>query len=162
MLIKSAQLGRQNEEAFGVLQKYYDSIQGSTRQGGLHQASSAAEIVDLIKTQIGFFEVSSIILDGLDECGDNIADVLELWIRIISEGTGVVRTVVASRELDMIQRRLVKLQYHSISIAAQRTDLRLFVAAELEIRSKRDTAWVGDDDLKDHIMKKLVEGADGM
>ncbi|PQE30282.1 ankyrin repeat protein [Rutstroemia sp. NJR-2017a WRK4] len=52
--------------------------------------------------------------------------------------------------------------YSNISIAAQSADLRLYVRSEIDKRSSKGKLRIQDPDLKDHIIRVLTEGADGM
>jgi len=155
----AAQLALQDEGAFDMLKEYYDSIH---KEGGLARSVSPEQIVDLIKKQTSLFHVSSFILDGLDECDDNVEEVVDLWISIKKECSGAVRTIVLSRELEVIKSRLIQEGFSGVSIAAQSTDIRLYVAAEIEERSRKGKWDIDDRELNDFILQKLVEKAQGM
>lgn len=75
-------------------------------------------------------------------------------IHSLNKPLGTIRTLLASRnEIDI---RDVLAEYPSIFIAATSGDLRLYVHSETKNLS------IQDRDLKDHIIKVLIDGADGM
>ncbi|KAF7510128.1 hypothetical protein GJ744_007027 [Endocarpon pusillum] len=81
-------------------------------------------------------------------------------LQCINQPHGSIRTLFASRcEID-IEECLD--DYERVSIAARRSDLELYVASEIEIRTKRKQLNLKDPDLKAQIMKRLINGADGM
>jgi hypothetical protein len=100
-----------------------------------------------------------IVVDGLDEITNNRADVTRL-LRSLNTGGGHVKTLFASRpEIDIGY----ELEYfNQVSIAAMSTDLRLYVASEIERRTREKELRIRDPSLKDHIMTTLVNEADGM
>lgn len=49
-----------------------------------------------------------------------------------------------------------------ISIAAQSSDLRLYVGAEIENRTRKKMLNIKTPELKEHVRERLVEGAEGM
>lgn len=155
----AAQLALQDEGAFEMLNEFYDLIQ---KEGSLVRSASPEQIVDLIKKQTSRFHINSLILDGLDECGDNVEEVLDLWISLKKEAFGAIKTIVLSRELEVIQKRLIEEDYSGVSIAAQSTDIRLYVAAEIKQRGRKGRWDIDDPALNDFIQQKLVEKAQGM
>jgi Cdc6-like AAA superfamily ATPase len=155
----AAQLALQDEEAFDLLKEYYDLIH---QEGSLARSASPEQIVDLIRKQTLLYDTSSLILDGLDECGDNLEEVLDLWISIKKEASGAIRTIVLSRELEVIEKRLIEDDYSRVSIAAQSADIRLYVAAEIKQRRNKGRWDIDDPVVNDFIQQKLVEKAQGM
>ena len=91
-----------------------------------------------------------------------MADVLDAWITIESSSQFSLRTVILSREIDLIQRRLSQESYFEISIAAKSSDIRLYVAAEIEKRTRKGSWIIEDPELNSYIQKGLVEKAQGM
>jgi hypothetical protein len=45
---------------------------------------------------------------------------------------------------------------------ARSSDLELYVASEIETRTRKKELNIKDPDLKEEIMKRLIHGADGM
>lgn len=71
-----------------------------------------------------------------------------------------IKTLFLSR--DELEIREALEGYDQVSIAARSSDLRLFVAAEIEIRTRNKDLRIKDESLKQEIMERLVQGADGM
>jgi Cdc6-like AAA superfamily ATPase len=155
----AAQLGVQDEQAYEILKRHYELMQ---KESKAYTNLTVNQILIIIKEQISAFNTCSFILDGLDECGDHIADVLDAWITMESSSQSMLRTVILSREIDLIQRRLSQESYLEISIAAQSSDIRLYVAAEIEKRTRKGSWIIEDSELNSYIMKRLVEKAQGM
>jgi hypothetical protein len=103
------------------------------------------------------FKSTMIIVDGLDEISKNRTDVTQL-LRELNKPSSKIKSLFASRlEVD-IKCHLA--DYVQISIAAMSSDLHLYVASEIERRKHK--LRIKDPGLIEHIMKKLVDGADGM
>jgi len=100
-----------------------------------------------------------IVVDGLDEITNDRAGVTRL-LRSLNTVGGHIKTLFASRPEVDIGYELEK--FVQVSIAAMSSDLRLYVASEIERRTKERTLRIRDPNLKDHIMTTLVDGADGM
>ncbi len=98
-----------------------------------------------------------VLIDGLDEIETSRVETLELLCTIT---VGNLKTLLASRDEVDIRSQLT--DYANISIAAQSGDLRLYVAAEIEMRTSRQQLTIRDPELKQHIMKTLITGAHGM
>jgi hypothetical protein len=100
-----------------------------------------------------------IVVDGLDEIEANRADVTRM-LQGLNDLSKSVKTLFASRpEVDI---GYVLEDCEQISIAAMSSDLRLYVGSEIEKRTRERKLNIRDLDLKAHIVKTLVEGADGM
>jgi hypothetical protein len=100
-----------------------------------------------------------IVVDGLDEITHDRAGVTRDLSSLNSEG-GKIKTLFASRPEVDIGYELGN--FVRVSIAAMSSDLRLYVASEIERRTRDKRLRIRDSTLKDHIMITLVEGADGM
>lgn len=100
-----------------------------------------------------------IIVDGLDEITNHRADVTRLLRSVNTEG-GHIKTLFASRPEIDISYELE--DFVQISIAAMSSDLKLYVASEIERRTRERKLRIRDLSLKDHIMTTLVNEADGM
>ncbi len=99
-----------------------------------------------------------ILIDRLDEIKNNQVANLEMRCGLAS--TGKLKTLFASRgEVDI---RNCLAEYAKISTAAQSGDLRLYVTAEIETRTARHQLGFQDPELKEHIMKTLITGAERM
>lgn len=150
------QLILQHEHAFTQLEAFCkkhhmtESTQGSATTDDLCEF-----IVGLSRN----FSTTSIVVDGLDEIAEDRAEVTRL-LKSLNKPSGTIKTLLASRnEVDI---RIVLEDYPCVSIAAKSGDLRLYVHSEIEKRTKLGKLRIRDHNLKDHIVKVLTEGADGM
>ncbi|KAL8645361.1 MAG: hypothetical protein Q9210_006746, partial [Variospora velana] len=150
-----SQLARHNREALADLMKLYAQHQTH----GLAAPDEQDLNEKLHKISQHFKEVY-IMIDGLDECGSLYdADRRRLVKAIAGLHTnkeGSVRTLVFSRKESDIEKEFVRMQFHTVSIAATSGDLRLFANAwsgELDVQSER---------LKAEIVDALVNQAKGM
>jgi len=100
-----------------------------------------------------------IIVDALDECGNDRSKVVELLASLNANGFNI-KTLFTSRLETDIEFHLDT--YEKISIAATSSDLKLYVASEIETRSRKMSLRTRDPDLKKEIMDRLVDGAEGM
>lgn len=113
----------------------------------------------LIQSLSQFFDEVMIIIDALDECGNDRSKVVELLAILNADGFNI-KTLFTSRLETDIEVHLQS--YEKISIAATSSDLKLYVASEIESRSRKRLLRTRDPDLKKEIMDRLVEGAEGM
>jgi hypothetical protein len=123
------------------------------------RAPTSADICQLITKVVTHFESVTIVVDGLDEISRNRANVTSL-LRGLNTPGGNTKTLFASRPEIDIGYELE--DFVSVPIAAMSTDLKLYVAFEIEQRTKTKKLRIRDPDLKEHIMKTLVERAEGM
>jgi len=84
---------------------------------------------------------------------------VELLASLSADGFNI-KTLFTSRLETDIELHLGS--YEKISIAATNSDLKLYVASEIESRSRKKLLRTRDPDLKREIMDRLVEGAEGM
>jgi hypothetical protein len=148
------QIAIQNEECFGDLAAYYNLHE---RSDGSLKDRTEEGLRDLISKLALHFKSTMIIVDGLDEISKDRTEVTQL-LQELNKPSGRVKSAFASRpEVDI---RCHLEDYVQISIAAMSSDLRLYVASEIERRKHK--LRITDPTLTEHIMEKLVDGADGM
>lgn len=150
------QFAMQNEESFSDFERFYDIHHPSE---SITKPTTVEELFDLLKTMASHFATSMIILDGLDEISTARADVVEL-LGNLSSDVGRIKTLFASREESDIGHCLQ--HFEKLSIAARSSDLRLYVASEIETRIRKRQLRIHDPNLKEEIMKRLIDKADGM
>jgi hypothetical protein len=71
-----------------------------------------------------------------------------------------IKTLFASRKEVDLEYPLR--EFKQLTIAAMSSVLQLYVASEIERRTGNRRLRIQDPDLKEHIMRILVEKADGM
>jgi len=126
---------------------------------GSIQKPTAAQLCELIKSLSKHFHTTIIVVDGLDEITHGREKVTRDLSSLNSAGNRI-KTLFASRpEVDLSYELE---DFAQVSIAAMSSDLRLYVASEIEKRTRERRLHIRDPSLKDHIMRRLVEGAYGM
>ncbi|KAH9208786.1 hypothetical protein DL95DRAFT_345079, partial [Leptodontidium sp. 2 PMI_412] len=150
------QLIVQDERGFAQLSEF---IEDHTANDGTSRTHTPEELCELIRNLSKYSQTTLIIVDGLDEIANGRADVTKL-LGSLNTMDGLIKTLFASRlEID-IGYQLE--DYFQVSIAAMSSDLRLYVASEIERRTRERKLRIQDRSLNEHIMKTLVDGADGM
>jgi hypothetical protein len=153
-LVKQFVLQDETETAFEALGTCYKNHQlpsprlprSETLLGLLHEVTRP-------------FSAAAVIIDGLDEISRNRSDAMEI-LQHLNQPFCAVKTLFASRSEIDIEQYLT--DYEQISIAARSSDLELYVASEIETRTRKKQLSIKDSDLKAQIMKRLINGADGM
>jgi hypothetical protein len=107
---------------------------------------------------IRLFSTMSIVVDGIDECED-ASEVTDTLVLIATRFTHV-RMLLFSRRENEIELLLNDFEHLSIATASQ--DLRLYVPAQIERRVRLGKLRIRSSDVKDEIVERLVNGADGM
>ena len=153
------QLAKQDEKSFVKVQKFYD-IHGQGRKSPV--AYEPQQLCSLIREIVADYDCTMIAVDGLDECGANAYLVTELLssLNVQEEEDIDGKLIFLSRDEVDIRRCLEG--WPSISIAAQSSDLKLYVGAEIETRTRKKFLNIKTAELKNHIMERLVDGAEGM
>jgi hypothetical protein len=150
-LVKQFVLQDDTDSGYNEVRSLYNTHQNQTLKPEV--------LLGLLHDVTQHFAVASIIIDGLDEISHNLPDAIEVLHRI-NQVDGNIKTLFASRREVDIETYLE--DYEMISIAAQSSDLELYVAFEIENRTTRRQLHINDPDLKEDIMKRLINGADGM
>lgn len=151
------QFAKQDEESFAKLRDFYE-IHNPEHQLDFKYDSEL--LLDLVHTITSLLDCTMIIVDGLDECGTNTPQVVDALITLNELEDTTVKTIFLSRDEIEIRERLER--YTKVSIAASSSDLRLYVGAEIDIRTRKKRLRIKDQSLKEHILERLVEGAEGM
>lgn len=152
------QLALQDEHNFEKLRAFFEKHNPADRP---FVEFSLGSLRDLLVEIALSFNATMIIVDALDECGTQSKYVTRLLSGLIGNNeAGNIKTLFLSRNEEDIREILE--DYDQVSIAARGSDLRLFVGAEIELRIRNKDLRIKDESLKQDIMERLVEGADGM
>jgi hypothetical protein len=120
-------------------------------------------LVNMLKKQLRAFDCTTLIIDGLDECGEsNAANLLDHIAFLTQESNLALRLAILSRDEYIIRKSLTDLECESISIAATSTDIRLYAASEMEQRVRSGRLLIDNPSTKDTILQKLIDKAQGM
>lgn len=153
----ASQLARQNNEAFNILRDYYETLNPPT---GLPQTPDPDELRARISSMSELFDQTLIIIDGLDECGHNTEEVVDV-LSELAQYTTSVSIALFSRDHYNIRVRLEG-EFEHIPIAAHTQDIRLYVGAELDKRTRTHRLELTSIAMKEEIMETLVRRAQGM
>ena len=150
-----SQLARHNREALADVMKLY-----TQHQTHGFVAPDEEDLKQKLHEILQHFTEVYIMIDGLDECGSPYDADRRRLVKAIAElhtiKEGSVRTLVFSRKESDIEKEFVRMQFHTVSIAATSRDLHLFANAwsgELDVHS---------EELKAEIVDALVTQASGM
>lgn len=157
----AAQLARQNEDAFTYLEELYNSTCHDDAGHGILEMS---ELVKIVVLQTSTFEDVSMIVDGLDECSSRATEAVSSLLHLCSDTGSNVRVILLSRAEYEIDELLHETFFH-VDIAAQSEDLKLYVESQIDSRERlvgREQLRIRNQELKQHIIKTLVDGAHGM
>jgi hypothetical protein len=152
------QLAIQNPRCLETLEKFH-AIHYPETGSATGPSVTPEDMCLLIGSLSTFFDEVMVIIDALDECGNDRSKVVELLASLNAVDFNI-KTLFTSRLETDIELHLGS--YEKISIAATSSDLRLYVAAEIEGRSRRKLLRTRDPDLKKEIMDRLIDGAEGM
>ncbi|KAI0857775.1 ankyrin repeat-containing domain protein [Xylaria cubensis] len=153
----ASQLARQNDPAFHELEKLYESLNPSD---GLTKDPDSDVLHDCLERIFECFNQIILVVDGLDECGNNTDEVTQALANIADYSANVT-IALASRDEYSIDYKL-RDSFTKIKAGARKEDLLLYVASEIDRRIKDGRLRINDMDLKDEILTRLSNDADGM
>ena len=149
------QLARQNSQCMTMLEEKFGPQGHTSSQSWMRNDD---ELGLVLRRMIRRFTSVSLLVDGVDECHEatTVTDALE---SLASETPGV-RIVIFSRKETAMEPILGS--FVQVSIAAESRDLRLYVPAQIELRTRLRKLRIKDPNVKDKIIDTLVNEADGM
>lgn len=147
------QLAIHRESTFLI---FHEFCKLRVRYGKWTKYPTIEELRELLVSMLATFDTTTIVVDGLDECGTNTETVVHLLKRLGK----YCNLLLFSRDEQDIREALAHIP--SVSIAAQSSDLRLYVMGEIETRTRNRQLRIRNPELKDQIAKRLIEGAEGM
>ena len=150
------QLVLQKEAAFDLLTIFHESY---LQPSGSYRSPNPESMLRILHQITDLFSLMTVLIDGLDEITSNRLDAINV-IQRIQQDHRRVRALYASRREADIEQSLG--EYEQVSIVARSSDLELYVASEIDTRTRKRQLNIKDPDLKEQIMKRLIHGADGM
>lgn len=150
-------LAQQNEAAFLKLQKYHDKIKPRL---GIRHTPDADDLYEVIIDESEEFDRIFLVIDGLDECGDDTEHVCKV-LSDLARDISNMSSALFSRDEEAIRDNFQG-QFDQIPIAAHAEDISLYVGAELDKRIEQGRLRISDIALKDEILLRLISGAQGM
>ncbi|KAI0104284.1 hypothetical protein GGR51DRAFT_229878 [Nemania sp. FL0031] len=153
----ASQLARQSDQAFDVLKKTFESLHP---KDWLAKEPDSDVLQDCLEKMFKYFDQIIIVVDGLDECGDN-TDEVTLALANIADYSTNATMAVASRDEYNIDIKLRE-SFTRIQIGARKEDILLYVGFELDRRIRDGRLRIANVTLKDEILTALSDKADGM
>ncbi|EEU46553.1 uncharacterized protein NECHADRAFT_37523 [Fusarium vanettenii 77-13-4] len=153
----ASQIARQNDDAFDLLQDYYQELHPAR---ALDRVADVDELRAIIAKMSQLFKQVTVIIDGLDECGENTDSVLESISELAVSTTSTSLALFSRDELNI--RTWLHEDFEEISIEAHTEDIELFVRAEMEHRIQNSRLKVNNLKIKDDIAEELITRANGM
>jgi hypothetical protein len=154
------QISLQSDKAFEDLEAFYkERREQQTDVENPFASISHPELLRLFQKMLGRFHRTIIIIDALDEIESQRTSTIQT-LRSLYADDGAIKLLFTSRSLEDI-RELLK-GFDPIQISAQSSDLTRYVEFQIFQRMDRGELQIKDDSLKEHIMARLVEKADGM
>ena len=154
----ACQFALQDEVGFEKLRAFYEMHNPADRPS---TEFSLDDLSNLVVETASSFNNAMIVVDALDECGNQSKFVTRLLFDLHNrDEAGSIKTLFISRDEEEIREILDG--YEQVSLAARSSNLKLYVGAQIELRIRNGDLRIKDESLKQDIMERLVEGADGM
>lgn len=153
----ASQIARQKDDAFNLLQDYYQELHPAR---ALDRVADVDELRASITKMSELFKQTIIIIDGLDECGENTDSVLDSISELSLSTTSTSLALFSRDELNI--RTWLHDEFEEISIEAHKEDIELFVRAEMEQRIQNNRLKLNNLKIKDEIGEELIMRANGM
>jgi hypothetical protein len=142
-----------------VLENYYESLHPDNQ---LEAKPKAQDILMVLRKMVCEFDNVRLVVDALDECGDNTRLVAKQLKELVDcESRNLSLALLSRDEVDIRDVFGPPFSAH-IEIAAHVEDVEQYVRTEIEKRTKERTLQVRHPALKEDIVRTLVEKADGM
>lgn len=154
----ASQLARQKDDAFDVMEQFYDELHPAR---DLNKQPDAEQLREKITEMSELFSQVIIVIDGLDECGDdsNISLLLEILLEL-TDYTTTVSMAIFSRNEYTVRKKLE--DFEEILIEAHTEDVDSYVRAEVATRLRTHRLKIHNTKLRDEIERELVNRANGM
>ena len=147
----------QNRQSYKNLQLF---LERHKQDGTLNSAPSISNMTDVMLKMIGHYDCFYVVIDALDECPDDHRhEVLDI-LKTINTKASNTRVIYTSREETDIKQAFD--EFKSVRITANMSDLQLYVASEIEMRTSSGRLKIKHSEVKEKIINKLTHEADGM
>ncbi|KAI8649318.1 NACHT domain-containing protein [Fusarium sp. Ph1] len=153
----ASQLAIQRDESFDLLEQYYEELHPAR---GLNKPVDPDELVKIMEKICNLFSQVIIIVDGLDECGDGVYEVLEALCDLADFANTTSIALVSRNEVEI--RQALEDVFKEVTIEAREEDLKIYVRAEIERRIRARQLDIQNKAIKDEIQSELVSRANGM
>lgn len=151
----AVQLAKQADAAFEVLESYHEELHPDN---GIGKPTETKRMIEILHEIIGIYHRVYFAIDGLDECGTNVVEILQS-LNQLTQGNHANMALFSRDEPDIAEELSDNTR---VEISAHTEDLELYVLAQMETRKRLGSLAVKNPDLHEHIRRTLVEGANGM
>ena len=140
-----------------ALQQYHEKL---NPKSGLEIPIDVNELINAIQKMASHFEKVYILVDALDECGQQASKIANA-LKTLAEDAPTVHMCLFSREEEDIRESLAD-DFSRIEIAAHTEDLELYVGAEMSQRKTLKDLHIKNPQLNIDIRNSLIGNAQGM
>lgn len=148
----AVQLAKQADAAFEVLESYHQELHPHNR---IAKPPELKRMIEVVQTMINHYDRVYIAVDGVDECGPYVAEVIQS-LKQLTQGSQVNMALFSRPEPAIIKELS---DSPRIEIAARTEDLELYVLAQMESRKRLGNLA---PELHEHIRRTLIGDAHGM
>jgi hypothetical protein len=140
-----------------VLAELFDRLHVNERSA---KQPEAHDLIIAISAMTKLFAEVHVVVDGLDECGEGTREACG-WLGqlLCADDTHISFALLSRDEADI--RDVFGPVCAYIEVAAHTQDVEHYVLTEIEARTKAKTLRIRSLDLKDLIVKQLVERTEG-
>ncbi|KAK3385840.1 ankyrin repeat-containing domain protein [Podospora didyma] len=156
----ACQLAQQRDDAFDVLEEYFTEL---NPEPGPRRPATTKRLAAVLFDMIQVFDRVYIVVDGIDEYGDMAGDVIDS-LKDLWETTTTCSVALLSRDEPHI-RDMLEDDFEYVKVAARRDDIEPYVIAQIEEKIRLKKLRIKGkipDDVKESIIRTLVDGSDGM
>ncbi|KAF4951699.1 hypothetical protein FSARC_12850 [Fusarium sarcochroum] len=154
----ATQLALQNDECFSCLQDYHTELHPARN---LSQKPEVDELRARIARMTTKFSQVLIVIDGIDECGEEVVDQVLTALVELADSADNVGMALFSRDEINIRFRL-EADFEEIIIEAHTEDIATYVRAEMELLRNSGKLMINTMTIKDEIENELITRARGM
>ncbi|KAI1178873.1 hypothetical protein F4777DRAFT_38863 [Nemania sp. FL0916] len=153
----ASELARQSDQAFEKLKELFEILHP---RDGLSRDAGSDIMHDHLENMFNCFDQVIMIIDGLDECSDNTDDIVQTLANIAEYSANVSMALVSRDEYNIAFN--LRQSFTKIPVGARKEDILLYVGSEIDKRTRNNTLRITNVELKDEILTRLSNEADGM
>ncbi|KAM0542389.1 hypothetical protein ACHAO7_009943 [Fusarium culmorum] len=153
----SVQLALQNDASYEILERYHEDLNPPNE---LSTTPDVDGLKNVIASMIKTFRQVLIVVDGLDECGDEMGSVTMSLAAFASLDTPASVALFSRQEPDI--RARMGNNVTEILIEAHTEDIEIYVRAELEKMIQSRRLRLSDPETAQKIEEELIGRAQGM
>lgn len=142
-----------------MLETYYENLHPDNQ---LETKPKAQDLLIVLKKMVCEFDDVRIVVDAIDECGDNTRSMAKRLMELAScESENLSLALLSRDEVDIRDVFAPPFSAH-IEIAAHVEDVEQYVRSEIEKRTQEKRLRIRGPALKEDIVRTLVGKANGM